>query len=140
MRERAYSLAEVLLALGLAVVVVLTLVGVGLTALTSNQKAGDVAMAESSAHDLLESMLYGAQQDPSVALWGANDDLNPYSVTPLAVGSQTYTAALYVADVVGVDTPSMKRCRMRMSWWGGEEARSGYGRLYCDVVRFVSRP
>jgi len=134
-----FSLAEVLLGVALAAVVVLTLVALGLTALKGNRKAADLTLAQSLAHQAIEQHIYQAQQDTSAALWSGNNDNQALLQADLSVGNQVFATALYVSDASTASTPNLKRCRLRISWWGGEE-RQGYGRLSTEVIRFASRP
>lgn len=136
---RGFSLAEVMLAVALAAVVVLTLVALGLTALTGNQKSGDLSIAQSTAHQLLEVEIYNAQQNSASPLWTANDDANPWKTSQVTQGKEQYTVALYAVDVSDAAVPNLKRCRLRLSWWSGE-SRQGYGALHTEAVRFASRP
>ncbi|MBS2038967.1 hypothetical protein JST97_28550 [bacterium] len=140
MRSRAYTLAEVLLALALSVIVVLTLVGLGLTALSGNQKSTDLTAAQSLCHQWLEEEIYGAQADSSAPIWAANSPTAPYQQKQAKVGNTDYAAAYYASDVSDAAMPNLKLCRLRVSWWGGAEARQGYGRLYTEALRYVSKP
>lgn len=136
---RGFSLAEVVLAVALAGVVVLSLVALGLSSLTGNQKAGDLSLVQSTAHQLLEEEIYSAQQSSGAALWSANSDTVPYKTAPVTQGNEQYTVALYAVDVSDAAVPSLKRCRLRISWWGGD-SRQGYGNLHTEAIRFASRP
>ena len=135
-----FSLAEVLLALALAATVVLLMVALSLTALKGNQKATDQTLAQSVAHQWVERELYQAQQNSGSALWSANSDTATYSITQVSVGQQAYTMALYVSDSNDPATPRLKKLRLRVSWWGGEPNRAGYGQLWTEVIRFASAP
>jgi Tfp pilus assembly protein PilV len=138
--SKGYTLAELLLALALAVVVVLTLLGLGLTALSGNQKSSDLLAAQSLAHQWLEEEIYGAQGLPGAAIWAASSDVNPYTQKTTQLGNCEYTAAYYASDVTDPGLPGLKKCRLRVSWWSGAEARQGYGRLYTEATRYVSTP
>ncbi|MFN8606666.1 MAG: hypothetical protein U0931_03980 [Vulcanimicrobiota bacterium] len=140
MESRGYTLAEVLLALALAVIVVLTLVGLSLTALSGSQKSGDLTAAQSLCHQWLEEEIYRSQADTGALLWSANSDLIPYQSRQTRLGNVEYSAAYYALDVTDSAMPNLRRCRLRVSWWGGAEARQGYGRLYTEALRYVSRP
>lgn len=135
----AFTLAEILLGVALAAVVVLTLVALSLTALKGNRKAADLTMAQNLAHQFIEQEIYGAQQEATAAFWSQNSDQSPLVERELVVGDAAYQAALYVVDANSAATPGLKRCRVRLSWWGGEGDRAGYGRLFTEVVRFASR-
>ncbi len=134
---RGYSLAEVLLALGLASVLALTMMGLGLTAMAGGQKALDLSLAARLAHDLLQEQIYQAQSDSASGFWTQNDDVVPFSQFNSKVGQQDYLVALYVSDASA--NTNLKRCRLRVNWWGGN-SRQGYGSLNTQAVRFVSRP
>lgn len=140
MGSRGYTLAEVLLALALALIVVLTLVGLSLTALSGSQKSTDLTCAQSLSHQWLEEEIYSAQGNGAAQIWGANSDTTPYQQKQSKVGNTEYTAAYYAVDVGDPALPNLKRCRMRVSWWGGTETRQGYGRLYAEALRYVSKP
>jgi type II secretory pathway pseudopilin PulG len=137
---KGFSLAEVLLAVALAAVIVLTLVALSLTSLRGNQKATDLTLAQSAAHQWIEEELYSAQHDSSNPLWIANNDQTPYKTLQLSVGNARYDLAVYAVDVNDPSVPHLKRCRLRVAWWGGEQTRSGYGNLSTEVTRFVSKP
>ncbi|MBT9584315.1 hypothetical protein IV102_13315 [bacterium] len=138
--EKGYTLAEVLLAIFFAIVIFLTLVGLGLTTLAGGQKTSDLSLAQSAAHELLESAIYEASDLPGSAFWLSTSDSNPYSLSQVASGRQAYTVALYLSDATDPGTPTLKRCRIRLSWWGGESDRAGYGQLHTEAVRYVSKP
>ena len=134
---RGYSLAEVLLALGLAAIVVLALVGLSLTALRGNQKSVDLTLADGLANSVLSQQIYQAQSTPGASFWLSNSDTNPYSQSSNSVGNQDYVLSLYVSDSNAA--AGLKRCRLRVDWWGGDD-RQGYGRLHTEAVRLVSLP
>jgi hypothetical protein len=138
--SRGYTLAEVLLALALAVIVVLTLVGLSITALSGSQKSTDLTSAQSLSHQWLEAEIYGAQANNAALIWSANSDTDPYQQKQTRIGNTDYTAAYYATDLADAAMPNLKRCRLRVSWWGGEESRQGYGRLYTEALRYVSKP
>lgn len=129
-----------MLALALSVIVVLTLVGLSLTALSGNQKSTDLTAAQGICHQWLEKEIYSAQNDSSSALWAANSNSSPYQQKQNKVGNTEYLAAFYGSDVTDSAMPNLKLCRLRVSWWGGAEARQGYGRLYTEALRYVSKP
>jgi len=139
-RPSAFSLPEVVLAVALAAIVVLLLVALGLSALKSNQKASDQVLAQSLAHQWVERELYQAQQNASSGLWSANSDTSAYSTQQVSVGLNSYQMALYVSDFNDPATPRLKRLRLRVSWWDGDDRRAGYGRLSTEVIRFASSP
>lgn len=140
MVSKGYTLAEVLLALALAVVVVLTLVGLSLTALQGNQKSSDLVAAQSLSHQWLEQEIYGAQGISGAAIWAGSSDTTPYIEKTHLVGKKEFVAAFYSSDVTDTAMPNLKKCRLRVSWWSGAEARQGYGRLYTEATRYASKP
>lgn len=128
------------MAVALAAVLVLSLVALSLTALTGNQKAGDLTVGQQLAHQRLEELIYAAQQDGSLSFWSANSGVQPYLVEPLHVGNHQFETALYITEVSDPNLPALRRCRLRVWWWGGDQSHAGYGRLSAEVVRFASRP
>ena len=131
------SLAEVLLALALASVLTLLLIALSLTAMKGNQKASDLALTQSLAHQELDREIYQAQQDATADFWTGTNDSIPLSTRNLASGRETYTLALYVSDLNDSTTPGLKRARLRLSWWGGEAARGAMvssSRKWCALL------
>ena len=132
------SLAEFVFALGLAVVVVLTLVGLSLVSLKGNQKSNDVLLAQNVAHQLLERELYLAQENAAAPLWSGTSAINPVSTQKLVVGHQDYTMALYAQPVSHSSTQGLVECTLRLNWSASPKA--GYGHTFTEIRRVVSRP
>ena len=138
--RRGFSLAEVLLALALAAILVLLSVALSLTAMKGNQKGSDLTLAQSLAHQWMAQEIYQAQHNAGAGFWASNSDAAVYSSQELSLGPQRFTLSYYVSDASDTSAPNLKKVRLRLSWWGGELNREGYGKLSTEVVRFVSRP
>lgn len=134
---RAFTLAEVMLALGLATVILLSLVSLSAVALQSTQKGSDALAAEECAHAVLERFVYGLE-GAGPSFWTQTSYASPYATDDVQVGSTTYSSKLNIAPVSGVN--GLLKVQVQVSWWAGEKGRTGYGQLTREAVRFVARP
>ena len=148
--SRAFTLAEVLLAVGLAVVVILALLGMGLSVVRSDQKSVDTLSGQSVADGLLEDFLHQAAKDAADPLWAANSQTQPYQEGQVQVGATSFTYRVYAydIDVPAPITPAppgvpltIKKVNVLVNWWGSDIAdRSGYGNLRAYATRTTQIP
>lgn len=129
-----------MLALGLALVVLLTLVALSLAGMKANQKSSDLLLTQARAHQVMEQEIYQAQSNSSDPLWVANSWTTPVKSRVESSGSQEVTYALYAQPLSHAATNGLMECKVRASWWSGRPDRPGYGQLFTEVVRIVSRP
>ncbi len=148
---KGYNLAEVILAVGLAVVVVLALLGVGLSATRSNRKATDSVAGQLVADMVLENALHAAAKDAADPLWAADSGTAPVTTGSVQVGSTTFDYRTFARNVpVGADAGSspppgaptlMKKVDVEVSWWNSDQAaRAGYGNLKAYATRTIQVP
>jgi len=138
-----FTLAEVILAIGLVAVVILTVVGLTLAAIRSNTKAAVLGQATQVSDTLLKETIYGVENDlppgTRASFWAAAGPwIPPKRVT---MGGTEYEYNISVNPVGGFATPNrLAKVELHLFWWdsaaqGGE--REGYGRLELHVARLV---
>lgn len=139
----AFTLAEVIISLALTVIVVLTLLGLGLTALQGNRKSTDLVAGQMAAEQELRELLYDAKANATAPLWSVNSRTAPYQVDPLTLSGTTYKIYTYASDVTIVPPPyrGLKKVECIATWWDAPSgARTGYGVLQASASQFVNVP
>lgn len=135
-----FTIAEVLLSLGLLTVVLLTLLGLATQALQSNRKNLDTAAGQLVADQALERIVYDAEQSASAAVWGINSLTVPMSSTIVTMGSTPYNVTLYANDSLAVAGRRLKRVRATVIWADAPNGKAGQGRLQVEAARLVHEP
>lgn len=131
------TLAELVLALGLATMVILVSIGLVLSALKSGNKSTDASTAEALAQDTLENFIYGLPD--SGPFWTATSFASPYQQDQVTLGTQDFFRTTEVVDQ-GSHSPGVRQIVIRISWEGGQTGRAGEGRQVREVSRLVSPP
>jgi Tfp pilus assembly protein PilV len=145
-RGRGFSLAEVVLALALIAVTVLTLLGLSLRTLQANRKVIDTGAGQMVLEQALEQMAHEAESSDSVALWSHNSLTVAYSSDPITLGNITYLVSIYAHDLTaasGTPFASDKRLKLLQGsvvWRDLQQGRSGYGQLRAQSSRLVHEP
>lgn len=135
-----FTIAEVLLSLGLLTVVLLTLLGLATQALQSNRKNLDTAAGQLVADQALERAAYDAEQSASAAIWSINSLTVPVSTTTVTMGSVPYNVTLYANDSLAVAGRRLKRIRARVVWADAPSGKAGQGQLRVEAARLVHEP
>ena len=140
--SRGFSLAEVLLAMALSAVAVLTLIALSLSALRSERKSSDSLVGQLVADEAIERLVYDAQANSAHPIWGADDSVNAYAVETIVSSETNFTLVTYARDVDSATfTPrKLKRIEVVSHWWGSEsnaKGRSGMGKLEAHAIRLV---
>jgi len=139
----AFSLAEFILALALAVIGLLSLVAISLAALKSNRKATDTSVGFLLAEQTAEQIVYGMQCNTSAPIWSHTLPAE-YSTDSVSVSNQSFSIVVYARDPIGgLSTPNrLKRIEVVTRWWdaGSGGNRAGMGRLEARTVRIVREP
>jgi Tfp pilus assembly protein PilV len=143
-----FSLAEVLLAFGLASVALLALVGQSTLLLSSNQKLDDTTVATDVAYSIVEQQASEIQFVPGPA-FVENDSVDPFDYGAVTVGNTDYSFEVYLTDVSDVDTGApvgsgtagshstkLKKMEVVVNWWDDSQ-RQGMGNLQLRVTRLV---
>ena len=143
-RRPAFTLLELLVALGLVAVLGLTLIALDTASLRGNQKSILLHDAENLSDSQLQKVIYQAQHDsPSgykTAFWATEGILAPGQAT-VRLGATDFTYAIYANTVPGVGAPGnrLKKVDIVMWWWTPEadRVRQGYGRLTVRSTRLI---
>lgn len=150
--ERAFSLAEVLIALAILGIGMLGLISVCSVGLQANKKSLTMLTAEQVADRQINRNITKAvvNDEPPGArdrFWRAD---YPYPTTPWVtgvekVGTTEYKYALYATTVdavaggelgSGVEDNRLKKVDIVVTWWG--EQRQGYGTLRVNGYRLIN--
>lgn len=135
--RRGATLAEVMLALGLAVVVTLISLALVLSALKTTNKSSDLTSAEALAQDALENFIYGLPD--SGPFWTTTSFASPYQQDTVTLGQQQFRRTLEIFDH-GAHSQGLRQIVVRVDWEGGQSGRAGEGRQVREVSRLVSPP
>ncbi|MEW6277232.1 MAG: prepilin-type N-terminal cleavage/methylation domain-containing protein [Candidatus Eremiobacterota bacterium] len=150
--RRAFTLPELMLAVGLLALVLLTLVGLTTATVRSNHKAALLGPAAAVAESLLDRTLSDVAADipPGTrdSFWAASGPGPWKSLSPLDQGGVRYEYAIYahtVADVTGTPVGGasnrVKKVDLVLCWWGSAATagdRNGYGRMQLSASRLVN--
>ena len=148
--KRGFSLAEVMLAVGLLAVVVMSVVALGISALRANRKALDTSAGQLVAASELQKTIYEATNaGPGAALW-AQDNATVAMVTRVnKVGDTEFSVAIYASEITmtsgaplgGAALNRAKKVDVLVTWWdAGSQGREGYGLLRSRSSRIVNGP
>ena len=156
-RPPAYSLAEVLLALGLLSIALLALIGQSTLLVKSNQKADDRSVALDLSEQVIKRVSQSAHTDTPP---GRNADIFNFSSASTAflnnqerIGFTDYDYELYISDVenqlsgavlgtglTGTESThvKLKLFQAKVYWWSGKtESRAEYGKLEVETSRLI---
>ena len=153
--RQGFTLPEIVFALGLLLVAVLSAALLGFSTLASNRKATDTQSGALVASQVLDSEIQAAAQDPTSAFWNQNSALTVYETQTVTAGVTPYQARIYVSNVtIAADntipgapaTPApaaqtLKRVDVTVNWWDSQtKNRQGYGQLETRACRMVYGP
>lgn len=137
----AFSLLEVVLGMGLAAVLLLTVILMGMTALSGDTKASHSQLASAVAESQLDLLGAGIAAEDSAArrdFWNAPEGryAGGGTVSKLTSDGTDYELAYTVTIVkdnggspLGVTGNQLRQVDLQVSWWEGEKGRPGYGRM-----------
>jgi uncharacterized protein (TIGR02598 family) len=141
--QAGFSIAEVILALGLLSVAVLALIGLATTALQARQKSDDTVIAKQVAESQLTRVIELALDDEAYrnSFFDASGT-EPFNEGNVTVGDTEYSFSISVNDLnLDVEPNRLVKVEAVVSWWGGEESgRQGAGRLSTKLSRLVNEP
>jgi len=145
---RGFSLAEVLLAMGLALVALLALVGQNTMLLASNQKLDDTTIATDVAYSVIDQIASEIQANPAPAFAHSNATV-PFRTGGVTVGNTDYLYQLFLTDVVdsasgeavgsgpgGSHSTKLKKLEILVNWWEDAQ-RQHMGNLHLRVTRLL---
>ena len=133
--KRGVTLAEALLAMGLAVAVVLVAVQLAVAALGSHQKSTDRTAASALAARALDDYAYNL---PSVndPFWALSTFTNPVSSQETQLGSSRFTTSLHLRDASALGSGN-KVVTANVTWGSGELGRAGQGSQVVTLSRLI---
>jgi len=145
-----FTLAEVLLAMGTMVLVILTIIALVISLHKGSRKSVDLAAAHLVADQVITELVDQAQKDLPA---GAHANFWDSDWTPYREGSVTAnrTDFYYRVDATTVRDPSnnpinsnlsfnrVKLIQIELYWWNPapSSVRAGYGKLSTQAVRLV---
>jgi hypothetical protein len=152
-----FTLAEILLALGLVTVALLALIGHSTLLVGATQKGDDTNVASSVARAHLDRLAREVVLDQPPGrrdvVWDYSSAEAPFLSTTERVGFTDYQVELYVTDVIntttghplgsgptGTENPKtrLKQIQVTVRWWDNPEGqRAGYGRLELQAARLL---
>jgi len=139
-----FTVAEILLAIALIAVTLLTIMGLCLRTLQSNRKTIDTGAGQMVADQVLEQVADAAEASKTAAVWATNSAVNAYSSDPVTIQGTTFQVTTYATDVVA--TPAfaagkrLKRLTTRVIWKDLAQGKMGYGNLRAQASRLVHEP
>jgi Tfp pilus assembly protein PilV len=145
-RLRGFTVAEVVLALALISVTVLTLLGLCLRTLQASRKTIDTGSGQMVLEQALEAVAQAAESSDAAAVWASNSATTPYSSDPVLLNDVTYLVSVYATDVVAASglpfaaDKRLKLLRATVEWRDLPQGRMGYGLLRASSTRLVHEP
>ena len=146
-RPRGFTLLEIIIALGLLLLAILTVCALSLSTLTSHQKASDTATGQLVASQVLDQEIQGALNNTTAALWGQNSLTTIYETQTVKSGVTSFVASVYVSNVTLAADPNtgiaaqLKRVEVAVNWWDSQNtANQGYGKLEARAYRMIYGP
>lgn len=155
-RQRGLSLAEVLLALLVVILLVLTLAAMSFAMLKSNKKSADRPVGFLAAQQILARELYAVQDDTppgsKATFWSTDWATSPWHSGQEMVNRTTFNYAIYAVTLqdvasgvpLGNDPASgfvnnrVKKIDIQVDWSGSADGtRGGAGRLTSTFTRFL---
>jgi Tfp pilus assembly protein PilV len=145
-RRRGFTVAEILLALALISVVVLTLLGLALHSMTAGRKTRDLSAGQMVAEQVLERLVYDAESHNTdtdkAALWSHADPNQIYAQTQVTVEPSVFNVTTYVSDVNAAEFSPLQKKRLKriqcvVVWQDAPEGKAGYGRLEVRATRLL---
>lgn len=143
-RLRGFTIAEVLLALGLVTVAVLALLGLSLRSLQANRKVNDTLSGQLVADQAVERIVYQAESSASDPVW-SHAVPAPYQSTTVTQGDSVFNVTVYATDVndTGGGFIAGKRLKLleaEVTWQDAPNGKAGQGRLQVRTSRLVHEP
>ena len=131
----AFSLAEIILSLGLCVVAVLSAIALGISASQSNQKLTDQAIATGLANQEMNQLIYAlpASTDP---FWNLTTFGSPYESDTVQLGRMPFQVSIFLQDLSSMGS-GMRMALVNVSWDSGVQGRTGYGMQSVQASRLI---
>ena len=138
-----FSLSEVIVGLGIAAVVILTLAALGISTMKANRKSTDTVLGHWVNQREVERLVYDAQSSTTSTVW-ASPLNSPFLEKHVVSSNIDFHVRVYVTDVDTAAFPAPHQFRKIQSitqWWGGENGgRQGMGQLKAETTSYVHQP
>ena len=145
--RRGFSLVEMVLAIGLLGIVILSVGLLSLMIIRSTSESNDRTSTAAVASSLLDRVIRDAQDDPN--FWSTDHVSSPYLADTLKMGKLNYQYEVFAETLVNQNAGNpvgdalannrLKRVTLLMSWHDTQNAeRQGYGKLSYSVSRVVN--
>lgn len=152
MSQRAFSLPELLLAIALFAVAILSIVALSLSVLRTDRKTVDTGVAHSVARQVLLRSLEQVRTDQpggsKVNFWNNNYVTQPFLKGKQNSNGTDFEYSIYAETVVSTSASPvggavtgnrLKKVDVIVWWWNSDRAtRTGYGKLQISTSRLVS--
>lgn len=134
---QAVTLAEILIALGLLVVVVLLAIALGISSLRTNQKGSDLTVGSAWGTQILENFVYGLP-DSNGPFWSSSSYTSPYQTDNIQLSNTAYQARLFIADMGTLGTGT-KLVTVNVTWGNGTvgQSKAGVGLQSTSISRLL---
>ena len=145
-RRRGFTVAEVLLAILLIAVSLLTLLGLSLRTLQANRKTIDTGSGQMVAEQLIEEIAHSAEISKTAPVWAVNSAVVAYSTDVVVIQGTPFEATTYAVDVVASSPPlfaatkRLKKLTTEVIWKDLAQGKMGYGQLHARASRLVNEP
>lgn len=149
-KSRGFSLPEVILALGLLAVAILSLLAVSVSTLRSDSKALETAAGRLIADQVMKRLLDQMAEDPAVreSFLSGDFQLQPWDQGTLTHDNTVFSYTILArtvrdgaGDPVGKEAPGNRLKKVDIKVWWTDEAnrtRQGYGRLQVETTQLIS--
>jgi type II secretory pathway pseudopilin PulG len=141
-----FTLAEIILAMGILVIAILSVAAISFSALASNQKSSDTQTGTLLARQVLEIQSQQALANPTGPVWAQNSITTAYVTDTQTVGRTPFDIRVFVSDIdvpADGDAPlsvpyKLKRMEVVVNWWDSQNTqRKGYGKLETRIARLL---
>jgi len=136
----AFTLAEILLALGLISIVILTILGLSIRSLHVNRKNMDTTVGQMVANQALERLVYEAEHDSTAPVWANNSATIPFSNTQVTMGDTAFNVSIFASDALSTPGSRLKRLKSQVIWSDAPQGKVGKGVLRVEATRLVHEP
>jgi Tfp pilus assembly protein PilV len=150
--KRGFSLAELVLAIGLFAVAILSILGLSILVGKTNQEGDDRLVGEVVGGILLDRVVDQVRSDSPAGtaddFWNNEHVTDPWDESDISNGGTEYKYRITAQSVftssgvpVGGSTPNnrLKKVDVTVWWWDSDtQQRQGYGKLQVSNSRLVS--
>jgi Tfp pilus assembly protein PilV len=148
-RECAFTVAEVLVALGFLATVLVTVASLFISTARASDEAGEIAPALLAARQIIEQTRNELRTNPdsseSQSFWNNEYPSSPWAAEQIQIGSEEFFCSLFTTNVRNADgdplggrsSNLLKRVRVEVSWQ--RDDKPGYGNLSEEVVTLFAR-